>query len=171
MKTRPKAKLAHVLLRPNVEYGAPNTGVAKRLVADGTFGARPPLMYHSPSCGHPAHRRWFDPEDRSLNYHYDCYMCRDPEFALVLGGDGAVVLEGIDRARRVLTSLPSLGLAERVRLQHLEEDVRALVDIHAETAATGGVDEHAIVLEHLRTIVAPLGSIVLVDADGEEVSS
>lgn len=167
MKTAPMSKLAYVLLRPDVEYGAPNADVAKRLVADGKFGARPPLMYHSPSCGHPAHRRWFDPEDRSLSYHYDCYMCRDPEFALVLGGDGAVVLEGIDRARRVLASLPSLGLAERMRLQHLEETVRGLWP-PANPTITPEVDRGAFrSVLGLREIVAPLGSIVLVDAHGE----
>lgn len=81
---------------------------------------------------------------------------------LPLARDGAEVCEGTDRAGRVLGVLV-IGLEVRVRAASMAFEIALLLGLKP------GM-ERATALDRLRSIVAPLGTLVLLDADGKDVS-
>lgn len=82
---------------------------------------------------------------------------------LVLARDVAEVYEGTDRAGRASGALVR-GVEARVRAASLAFEVSVLLGHEP------GMDP-AVALERLRSIVAPLGTLLLLDADGNEVQS
>lgn len=124
------------------------------LLADGPCGARPPVVYRSRGCG-VGHPDTWQPHDEFVR-RGECYMCECPEEALVLAWGGESVWQGAVWTEGVVAALdcdetPSWRLlVNRVS--------RALVE------------RRPAAVNMLRRLVGDLGTLVLLDAEGREVS-
>lgn len=118
----------------------PTEGDPHGLLREGVCGARPPLAISGHLCGYEEHRNWKSPED--YEYHSDCYMCSS-KAALVLAWDGKPVREGCYRAADAIGYAPS---------------------------AVPGAIECALDGDQMIRSISELGTIVLLDADGKEIT-
>ena len=148
--TGPKGPIATILLLPHAEHRerllAPGAPVYDKVLR--VWGWAVP----TPS-GSPAPYGWIDNDADTLGLRR---FPPDSDTCLVLARESAEVYEGIDRAGRVLWE-------QRIRAATLELEVRIVL------GREPGLDVE-IALERLRQIVAPLGTLVLLDADGKDVS-
>lgn len=77
-----------ILIVPNEEH-------REALLMEGACGARPPMLARGQCCGHESHRQW-KPNDEFWESG-SCYMCGDPQQALLLRRDGKPCPFGIAR--------------------------------------------------------------------------
>ena len=78
---------------------------------------------------------------------------------LTLACDGAEVYEGTDRLRHVAEASPACGQAQRIHVGMIGLEIAVLL------GREPGLDP-AVALERLRSIVAPLGTLLLLDSEG-----
>ena len=127
----------------------PADGDPLGLLADGVCGARPPMAACGRLCGHASHRRWAPlPEIEGRN----CYMCGYVALALALAWDGVM-------APHAAGWVPHHWPQARPRI--------VLLMGSAKTALTSDPQKAA---AYLRELFRELGTIVLLDSNGREVT-
>ena len=124
------------------------------LLADGPCGARPPVVYRSRGCG-VGHSDSWAPHSEFVR-RGECYMCDYPEESLVLAWDGGPVWQGAVWAEGVLAALDC----------DETPSWRLLVNRVARVLRPGGTR----LSKMLQRLVGDLGTLVLLDAEGREVS-
>lgn len=132
----------------------PFEGDPHGLLAEGPCDARPPVVYRSRGCG-VGHPDTWQPHDEFVR-RGECYMCECPEEALVLAWDGEPVWQGAVWAECVLAALDC----------DETPSWRLLVNRVARVLRPGGTR----LSKMLRRLVGDLGTLVLLDAEGREVS-
>ena len=127
----------------------PAAGDPHGLLREGPCGARPPMVYEGWE-GDPL-RSWWTTASATANASARFYPSRAHRRALVLAWDGEPVAEGLGRLRRAGKGWPWAEPHWHVK--------RTLGGVHG-------------AVSRLRSLVAAndAGTIVLLDADGREVS-